>query len=248
MKTLIPLLALACVMRIGDAAITGWTNPNIPGAASGSGSLSVAEDHALSTTIDTYVANTDATLGEYTLLTTGTPFSLTTAGVLTITSNLDYETTASYSLEIQVADDGPSSGTATIAVTVTDVNEAPAFGKSSYGVTIADNAGAGTTLTTTTATDQDSGDTVTYSIAAGDANSDFTIGASTGVITVNTGKALDASTTAGYALQVEAADDDGTPLTGTTTVFVLVGSFSGASSLVAGIAMTLLVAFLTMLH
>lgn len=48
-----------------------------------------------------------------------------------------------FSLFDRVVDDTPASGTATLTVTVTDVNEAPAFDKTIYATTIADGSIAG---------------------------------------------------------------------------------------------------------
>ena len=75
--------------------------------------------------------------------------------------------------------------TFTIAVT-TPANRAPAFEAASYGFTLAENADGSTnavTVGTVSASDADTGDTVSYSITGGDAGSVFAIGASTGAIT-----------------------------------------------------------------
>lgn len=241
MKTLLALLGLAAFLRTGDAAITAWTTPSIQGANSGSGTLSVAENQALNKAIETYVATTGATSNTtitYSLLTTGTPFAVARGGALTITSALDFETLSSYTLEIQAVDSASGSGTATIAVTVTDVNEAPTFTSNNFITNINDSSPAGTILISVPATDQDSGDTITYSIASGNIGGDFVV-SSAGVITVATGKTLDACTTGRYTLHVEAVDDASPPLTGTTTVVATVGACSGSTILIAGLLTTL---------
>ncbi|XP_045178676.2 protocadherin-1-like [Mercenaria mercenaria] len=253
MMTWIPvaLLAIACFFQEGDAAITAWTEPTINSAASGTGSYSFAENIATGTGgVSKTIAATGTGTMAYTLLTSGTPFSIASAtGVLSLDTALDYETTTTYTIEIRAVDSASpaGSGTATITVTVTDVNEAPTFTAAAFGVCISDASTAGTTLTTVTATDQDSGDTITYSIAGDSTNTDFSI-ASTGVITVATGKTLAASTTAAYALQIEAADNDGTPLTGTTTVGVLVQACSsGSAALLASSVLVLMMGFTMLL-
>ena len=58
----------------------------------------------------------------------------------------------------------------------------------------------------------------------GDTNSEFAIGSSTGVITVDSGMTLDSATTAGYFLTITGAD---AAATATTTLLILFGS-SGA--------------------
>ena len=55
--------------------------------------------------------------------------------------------------------------TASVTVTVNDVNEAPSFTLSSYSGEIAENSANGIDIITITATDPDSGDTLTYSLS-----------------------------------------------------------------------------------
>lgn len=62
----------------------------------------------------------------------------------------------------------PASGdtaTASVTITVNDVNEAPSFTLSSYSGEIAENSANGVDIITITATDPDSGDTLTYSLS-----------------------------------------------------------------------------------
>jgi hypothetical protein len=80
----------------------------------------------------------------YALLSTGTPFSVV-GDKLVASSALDFETKSSYTLSIQATDAGSLSTTASITVTVTDVNEAPAaptLSNAADGVTL-----SGLTLT-----------------------------------------------------------------------------------------------------
>ena len=55
--------------------------------------------------------------------------------------------------------------TASVTITVNDVNEAPSFTLSSYSGEIAENSANGIDIITITATDPDSGDTLTYSLS-----------------------------------------------------------------------------------
>ncbi|XP_053386249.1 protocadherin-11 X-linked-like [Mercenaria mercenaria] len=237
-RILIGLLVLIVLFNTGEAALSEWTTPVI-GTATGSGSLSVAEDQALSTTIHTLAATGAATI-TYSLLSTGTPFAVAGTGELTITSALDYETTTSYVIEVEAVDDDPTTGTATITVSVTDVNE-PTFGSSSYSPCILDGSVADTTLTTVLATDADTGDTVTHAIAGGNTNTDFKIAAATGVIQVNTGKTLAKATNPSYNLVIEA--DDGSH-TSTTTVTVTVADSCNGVAAVGFSMLAILMAFL----
>ncbi|XP_053386263.1 cadherin-related tumor suppressor-like [Mercenaria mercenaria] len=218
--------AFAVFLHSTDAAITEWTTPTIASVASGSGTLTVSESQAISTTITTYVAVTDASTVTYALGSAVSPFALSSTGVLTITANLDADTTASYTLDVVATDDATpaASGTATIAVTVTDVDVAPEFGSASYTQCIADGSAADTTLITVLATDSDPGDTITHSINSGDSNSHFKIDASTGVIQVNTGETLAMATTASYTLVIHGVDNESPAKTGSTTVSVTVAA------------------------
>lgn len=55
--------------------------------------------------------------------------------------------------------------TASVTITVNDVNEAPSFTLFSYSGEIAENSANGVDIITITATDPDSGDTLTYSLS-----------------------------------------------------------------------------------
>ncbi|XP_045179634.2 protocadherin Fat 1-like [Mercenaria mercenaria] len=222
-----------------DAAITSWSNPSIP-SADGNGVISVSEGQSTFFIFTTITAVSDATLVQYVYTVQASPISVLTGGEVQITSTLDFETTSSYTIVVEVIDNEPATGTATITVSVTDVNEAaPAFDQNTFSACIADGSTTDTTLTTTLATDQDTSNTVTHSFAGGNTNNDFKIDANTGLIQVNSAS-LTSSVTASYDLVVEAVDDGSPILTGTTTVSVTVGDCSRATKLVC-IAMTIIV-------
>jgi Ca2+-binding RTX toxin-like protein len=88
-----------------------------------------------------------------------------------------------YDVVVQVSD-GTLTDTQALAVTVTNVNEAPVItsngGGATAAITVAEN---GTAVTTVTATDPDAGATRTFSITGGADAALFTINASTGVLT-----------------------------------------------------------------
>ena len=98
-------------------------------------SVSVSESASIGDVVTTFVA-TDADGDDltYALQTSGTvPFSLdASSGELTISTALDYETTATYTVTVVVTDSGKGNleDTATATLTVTDADEAPvlAFG------------------------------------------------------------------------------------------------------------------------
>ena len=97
---------------------------------------------------------------------------------------------------------------------MTDVcNRVPRFGASSYTLTIPERAGTSTSVGTISATDPD-GDTVTYSITAGNDDGKFAIATSTGAITLM--GTVDPDVLAFYALTVAASDG----VAGTSTAAV----------------------------
>ena len=116
-------------------------------------------------------------------------FKINSAGLIEVASatNLNFESTTSYTLTILAADATGTADIETVAITITDVNEAaPVFGD---GASIAVNVAEGaTTVGTYAATDADTANTLTYSIVASgtDANSVdhdlFSIVSSTGAL------------------------------------------------------------------
>ncbi|MDP7357501.1 MAG: cadherin repeat domain-containing protein, partial [Pseudomonadales bacterium] len=137
----------------------------------------------------------------------------TYSGKITVAKALDYETTTSHSLTVTVTDTGSASATATVTVTVTDVNEAPSISASTY--TVAEDASVGTAVGTKTGTDVD-GDTLTYSITAGNDGGLFAIASSSGAITV--AAALDYETATSHSLTVTATDTGSLSASATVTV------------------------------
>ena len=83
--------------------------------------------------------------------------------------------------------------TATAQITVTEVNNAPAFDPSAYSFSVAEDAATDHITGTVTATDDDTDDTLTYSITVGNTSSVFSIDPFTGQIAV--AGALDYETT-----------------------------------------------------
>ncbi|XP_078597383.1 protocadherin Fat 4-like [Branchiostoma floridae x Branchiostoma japonicum] len=132
-----------------------------------------------------------------------------TSGEITIAKNLNLEVTSFYSLEVQVSDSGALSltGTATVYVTVTNVNEFdPAFSDSSYSFNVSESESVGTEVGQVVASDEDTDeeDVVTYSITSSNDGLPFGIDPVSGVLFV--AKELDKETIASYSLEVLATD------------------------------------------
>lgn len=164
-----------------------------PGSATGTtSSISIAEN---STAVHSFTANESVTWSKSGA--DNARFTLT-GGVLTISAR-DFETPQSslntnvYVVIITATDSSTNAKTQTLSVTITNVNEAPVIGALSGGVTgtysVAENT---TSLYNLSATDVDSGTTLTYSLTGTDA-ADFTIN-STGDLSFSPAPDFEAAT------------------------------------------------------
>ncbi|KAJ8336760.1 hypothetical protein SKAU_G00379800 [Synaphobranchus kaupii] len=139
----------------------------------------------------------------------------TQEGVITLQKGLDYETKASYTLRIEATNRnidprflslGPFSDTATVRVTVEDVDEPPVFSSPLSRMVVSEAAKLGTIIGTVSAHDPDSSsNAIRYSI---DRNTDlerfFNIDALTGVI--STAKQLDREVNAVHNITILAME------------------------------------------
>ena len=162
------------------------------------------------------------------------------SGMITVldASMINYESgTTSYTLIIGASDGLDANGTddptftadatTTITININDVNEHDPViaGGATATAMIAEDADAGDMLTTVTATDADTANTLRYTITSGTGTNLFAIAdASSGAITLTSAGAnmLDYETTTSYTLVVTVTDD-GTPArTATQTITVTV--------------------------
>ena len=143
-------------------------------------------------------------------------FSITDAGVISVSGALDHETSAYYTLRIQATDtaesavpgDTADTGTTDLRVNVGDVNEADPVieGSPTADAFVTTGATDGTEVTTVVVTDADTSQTFTYAITSGNTGDAFAID-DNGVITVASGTTLDRATTATYDLVVTVTDN-----------------------------------------
>ena len=179
--------------------------------------FSLPENSTAATAVGPVVA-TDPNVGETLAyaITAGNPggaFALdASTGALTVASAaaLDFETTPTFSLTVQVTDNGatPQSAAATVTVNLTNVNEAPATPTDANAAanTVAENAANGTAVgLTATATDPDASTTLTYALTD-DAGGRFAINAATGVVMVANGSLLDFEAAASHSVTVRVSD------------------------------------------
>ena len=102
-------------------------------------------------------------------------------GVLTLATELDYETKTSHEVEVQAYDTDGDTDEVVLTVAVTNVNdEVPVFDRTpETRINVAESTPRGTMLSNYSATDAD-GDTVTYSLMDGGNSKSFMIDAATG--------------------------------------------------------------------
>ncbi|PAA60273.1 hypothetical protein BOX15_Mlig014302g3, partial [Macrostomum lignano] len=212
-------------------------------------SASIPEDSAVSAAVYsvTGCADSDKTVTTFNYaINSGVPFAVSTAGAVTLSSAVDYETPpTSYVVEIAISDTAPSLGgfkttTYTTTVTILPVNDNnPAFtSPTTLYSDVAESSGTavGTAITLTTgsggsgstvsiaATDADKGNsshyTIVYAIASGDTHGWFSINPNTGVI--STAQQLDREQLSTLTLTVTARDMAGLAATVSTNVIITV--------------------------
>ncbi len=105
-----------------------------------------------------------------------------------------------------------------------DCNMAPEFEAATYTFTVSEDAEVGDDVGTVSATDEDTDDTLTYSITLGNFDGKFEIEEESGQITV--AEALDHETEDQYTLTVQASDGNGSTVT--VTIAVVDATCSGA--------------------
>ncbi len=123
-----------------------------------------------------------------------------------------------YAVTVKATDGDGIVGTAAIAVTVTNVNEAPAFATSAALTLSVAEGTSGAIGSPVTATDPEGG-AVAYSLTGADASS-FAIDSATGQLSVGSGTTLNHEQTQSYGFDVVATDADAAPLSASRAVTV----------------------------
>lgn len=151
--------------------------------------------------------------------------------------SVDFENRAGLdtTLQVVVTDKGDLKDTATVQISVVDVNEPPTFvvqGRPPMDLTnlpVDETTATGTEIGTIVGMDQDAGQTVSdFSIVTDDASAPgcFSISSSTGKITLDC--ALDYETKKNYTVVVGGKDSASPALSGTTSIDILVNDVNEA--------------------
>lgn len=139
-------------------------------------------------------------------------------------STLDYEKIRSLDLSIEVSDnyEDKLSATAKITINLRDIfeNRPPIINNQNFSVD--ENKSNGAYLGTVLASDNDLGQTLTFSIISGNINNAFGIEVSTGKLNVNNTNALNYEAIQSFSLQVKVSDSYSASLSDTAIITVKV--------------------------
>uniref|UniRef100_A0A3Q3M9M0 Cadherin, EGF LAG seven-pass G-type receptor 3 n=1 Tax=Mastacembelus armatus TaxID=205130 RepID=A0A3Q3M9M0_9TELE len=139
-----------------------------------------------------------------------TPFIINSAtGWVTVSSLLDRESVEHYFFGVEARDYGmpPLSATASVTITVMDVNDnRPEFLQKEYYARLNEDAAVGTSVVTVTAVDRDVNSAVTYQITGGNTRNRFAISTAGGAGLLSLALPLDYKQERRYVLTVTASD------------------------------------------
>ena len=121
----------------------------------------------------------------------------------------DHESKSSYSVTVKADDKNGGTATIDVTITVTDVDEPPEFDSATAAREVPENTEAGGNIgAPVTATDPDTGDTLTYTLEGADVDS-FDIDSASGQIQTKPGVTYDHETKSSYSVTVKADDNNG---------------------------------------
>jgi len=174
--------------------------PILPEPAAEDFEFTIAEDVPVGTVVGT-VTGTD--VDNFFIVGGSIPFSLNpTAGVITVVGPLDFYIEDEYVFNAIASNDN-GSDSFTITINLTEVNRAPIVYNQT--VTIPDTTVTDAEIHTMIATDRE-GDTLTFSITAGNLGTTFAINSATGVVTVVDGSLLNGIDNPVYILTISVSD------------------------------------------
>ncbi len=197
-------------LSVEKAVTIAVTNANETPTDIGLSSSSIAENRAIGSLVGNF-NTTDPDVGDsftYTLVSgagsvNNGSFDIV-AGQLVTAASFDFETKSSYSIRVRSTDAGGLSTEKSVTISVTNVNEAPTD-ITATPASVAENLPAASLVGSLTTTDQDAGDTFTYSLvlgAGGVDNSSFNIVGSQ----IFTSASFDFETKSSYSIRVRSTD------------------------------------------
>ncbi|NXJ95515.1 CELR2 protein, partial [Corythaixoides concolor] len=141
---------------------------------------------------------------------TGFPFAINNStGWIVVASELDREAVDFYSFGVEAQDQGnpPMASSASVSVTVLDVNDnSPEFTQREYGARLNEDAAVGTSVLTVSAVDRDANSVITYQISSGNTRNRFSITSQSGGGLISLALPLDYKLERQYLLTIAASD------------------------------------------
>ena len=211
-----------------DQALTVTVNNVNEAPSIGSQTFSVNEGSANGTAVGTVSASDpdagDSATFSITAGNTGGAFAISPAtGAITVSNGaaLVFATNPAFNLTVRVTDGGGLSASAAVTVNVNSVaatNNPPNISNQTFSVN--ESSSNGTAVGTVVASDPDAGDSLGYSILAGNAGSTFALDPATGALTVGNSAALSYASAPAYALTVQVTDTGGLSASANMTVNV----------------------------
>ncbi|NVJ48694.1 MAG: T9SS type A sorting domain-containing protein, partial [Cytophagia bacterium] len=130
------------------------------------------------------------------------------AGALVANAVFNFEEKSSYTIRVRTTDAGNLTFEKSFTITIVDANDAPTAISTSSEASIIENKEVETVVTTFTTTDEDAGDSHTYTLVAGDGDADnasFTI---VGDV-LQVAEVFDFETKSSYSVRVRSTDSEG---------------------------------------
>lgn len=245
-------LGLLSCIYVSECAVTGWAAPTV--GATGDFDHGAFYLNEGATTIITVTATTDATLGNYAIESQSTAdfFQIATAtsGAVTLkgANVLDGDaSTLTHTVKISQTDSGTAVGTVTITFSIINGQFTAGYTCIYIGPSL---AAAGGVITNAMSTE---GGANAITISSGNTNTDFTVVATTGVITTANALTPASGTSGSYTLTLNGVESiGGTASTVQSTIGICMrGSTcvctSAATILTAGLLVMLLSAIMMLL-
>ena len=177
-------------------------------------SVQINENDASASVLRVNASDADNNTLHFTLAGSGSAHFLIhpQTGLISLAQALDFEDIILYVLTLIVTDGEGGVNTTSVTVEVINQNDAPVFVSAPYAAAIDENINTGTQVVLASASDEDSNDTLVYSLSGAN-SSHFTISA-TGVI--STDSVIDYESSSSYSLTILVSDGTvsvSTPLT-----------------------------------
>ncbi|XP_055963047.1 cadherin EGF LAG seven-pass G-type receptor 1 [Sorex fumeus] len=138
------------------------------------------------------------------------PFQIhNSSGWITVCAELDREAVEHYSFGVEAVDHGspPMSSSASVSVTVLDVNDNdPAFTQPAYALRLNEDAAVGSSVLTLRAVDRDANSVITYQLTGGNTRNRFALSSQSGGGLITLALPLDYKQERQYVLSVTASD------------------------------------------